>query len=97
MTQTPGSSQLTVEDLAEMLAMADIYGWKCTKQHEKFMSYAWQHGERMQTLWTWEDCQAAYELINESTTGRSRFDLREAWKKGKLTEAHLKLIGETDA
>lgn len=84
---------LTIEDLAELPAMADMYGWRCTKQHEKFMDYVWQQGERMQCAWTWEDCQAAYDLINESTTGMGRFQLREAWKRGELSNEHLSLIG----
>lgn len=43
-----------------LFRMARMYGWNCTKQEEKFISYV-QRG----CLWRWEDCEAAHTLLWE--------------------------------
>lgn len=48
------------DELTELIHMADVYANKCTRQYEKF-----DHYKRSGIPWSWEDCEAAYELVRE--------------------------------
>ena len=43
--------------------MAYLYCSHCTQQEEKFISFKQIHGFN----WLWEDCQAAYQIVLESS------------------------------
>jgi hypothetical protein len=44
----------------DLLIKCDLYGFKCTKQEEKFDYY-----RRNGVTDTWADCEAAWDLVNE--------------------------------
>ena len=47
-----------MDELLELLEMADMYANKCTRQEEKFDYY-----RRNGITWRWRDCEAAWELV----------------------------------
>lgn len=63
-----------MDDLAELIAMADMYASTCTRQEEKYKGFAGKHGY----TWRWEDCIAAYDLIRALPDYWERV---EAWRK----------------
>lgn len=67
----------------ELIDMVDMYTNICTRQEEKFDFW-----RRNGCPWTWQDCEAAFELMLQTTTGKERFNMmctstRRHWK---LTE-----------
>jgi hypothetical protein len=49
-----------MEEIDQLIAMADMYASSCTRQQEKYESF-----QRRGYTWRWEDCEAAYDLIRE--------------------------------
>lgn len=62
-----------MDDLQELIAMADMYASSCTRQEEKYASFQ-QYGY----AWRWEDCEAAYDLVRALP---DYWTLVEAWQK----------------
>jgi len=64
----------------EMIQMAYVYANLCTQQEEK---YGYRNGDHMgwgarscyNLPWEWDDCEAAWELMKETTTGIERYEL----------------------
>ena len=60
-----------MDDLIPLLEMSYMYGSTCTQQEEKFIG-------RDITAYTWDDAQAANQLISEIPDA---WVLRDAWRK----------------
>lgn len=56
----------------ELIDQADMYANICTQQEEKYTT--WQ---RWGCPWRWRDCEAAWSLVAETTTGRERYDMMQ--------------------
>lgn len=62
-----------MDELLELIEMADVYANKCTRQKEKFDYY-----RRNGVAWTWGDCEAAHALLRELPYS---WALMDAWRR----------------
>lgn len=72
----------------ELIDMADMYAGVCTRQEEKFQFW---RGEGCP--WRWEDCEAAFDLLIETTTGIQRWEIMQrSTRRGNKILNHFELL-----
>jgi hypothetical protein len=65
-----------VDDIQELLAMADMYASTCTRQEEKYQDWL-----RRGYTWRWEDCEAALNLLKEQFGTIEYSRMARAWRE----------------
>lgn len=61
-------------EVLELIPLAYEYGWRCTRQFEKF--YKWDKSYE-EALKDWADCKAAFDLLDSEFGGRLPLVMQE--------------------